>query len=349
MKPKIALFLGAGASTPFGKPVTSELKQRLVEKYAKDISGEDAKALVYALVSHRAFEDIEYVIQAIKDIHTFSSTEGAKFLFGSNAPEYVANIHGRNVPLRNLLAKSSDAMRLLEGDVFENYRWNNNSNNKLDAIYEPIFKMLGELSDGIHVFTTNYDRVIEQFCAFAGEYDYVDGFEYEADFRMNVWQDGSFKYVGNRKPVYLYKLHGSLGWKETFEGLYVNLIEEGISDDHNFTSVLIYPSLCPKDGEEKEPFKTIRTRFQEYLKEAQYCIVIGFSFRDEHINKIFREFLQKGGRLIIFSPTAQKDLALHFQKEVLTSVKVIDGKLASNTVKGFVAQVSNLILEKPLT
>ena len=71
---------------------------------------------------------------------------------------------------------------------------------------------------------------------------------------------------------------------------------------------MIYPTISPKDGEEKEPYKTIREKFKEFMDIADICIVIGFSFRDEHINEIFSSFLQRNKKIISISNTADKNL-----------------------------------------
>jgi len=60
-------------------------------------------------------------------------------------------------------------------------------------------------------------------------------------------------------------------------------------------NLLIAPTISPKDGHEKEPFKTIRQKFINYLEIADVCIVIGFSFRDK---KVAEPFLSKAICLI---------------------------------------------------
>jgi hypothetical protein len=309
---KVALFLGAGASVPYDKPVTSALKDRLIVKYGG--SNDELHSVIHALVSKKSLPDIEYVLQAIRDLATFSETHAAYALFFDNAPDWTLNTNSRNVELRKIIRQTPELRKIIERDVFEHYRWHKKTDTAVVAILEQIFKVLSNQAPEVNVFTTNYDKAIERFCRLSSGYACVDGFDWDSEIKANVWQN-KFSYNGRRIPVYLHKLHGSLGWKEHADGMIVNTDVEGISDDHNFeNNVLVYPTLCPKDGEEREPFKSIRDRFDQYMTEAEYCFVIGFSFRDEHINKIFRKFLERRGRMAVLSPTASDDFAKNFRK-----------------------------------
>jgi hypothetical protein len=111
---------------------------------------------------------------------------------------------------------------------------------------------------------------------------------------------GSYSYpkVDNKiTNVYLYKLHGSLNWKRHKIYDIEATSEERRSYDSNYVeNLLVYPTLSPKDGAEVEPYKTIREEFRKYMEGADLCIVIGFSFRDMHINTIFSDFLKNVGR-----------------------------------------------------
>ena len=57
-------------------------------------------------------------------------------------------------------------------------------------------------------------------------------------------------------------------------------------------NLLIYPG--GKDEPETEPFKEVFQRFKKSMQESNVCYVVGFSFRDDYLNKIFTEFLQRG-------------------------------------------------------
>jgi hypothetical protein len=127
------------------------------------------------------------------------------------------------------------------------------------------------------------------------------------------WDKGKYEaqLADGEIPVYLYKLHGSTDWKRHKKHRIVATGEEGPSSDKNYIEpMLVYPTLSPKDGRGVKPYKTIREKFKEQLmKRTDVCIVIGFSFRDEHINSIFSKFLKLGTKtLIVVSPSAEKNI-----------------------------------------
>lgn len=68
---KIILFLGAGASAPFGKPTTLQLKQKLLEKYQYQL---EPKFLSSFLLCP-TYNDIEHVLQALRDIRQFIDSQ----------------------------------------------------------------------------------------------------------------------------------------------------------------------------------------------------------------------------------------------------------------------------------
>jgi hypothetical protein len=41
---------------------------------------------------------------------------------------------------------------------------------------------------------------------------------------------------------------------------------------------------------------------------ADVCIIVGFSFRDEHINSIFSDFIKRGKSIIVISPSADENV-----------------------------------------
>src|SRR5207247_2104771 len=145
------------------------------------------------------------------------------------------------------------------------------------------FEFLKMQSGEIHVFTSNYDKVVEQYCNLRKEnYSCIDGFERNPPNNEFARWTGIFNPISNgAKNVFLYKLHSSLNWKEHVDEGLVRTNEESKSDDHNFVrNVVIYPTLSPKNEEENEPHKSTIERFRNYMKEADACVVIGYSFRD---------------------------------------------------------------------
>ncbi|MGI0011736.1 MAG: hypothetical protein ACREAE_10090, partial [Nitrosopumilaceae archaeon] len=158
---KIALFLGAGASVPFGKPTTLQLKQTLMKKYPYSSD----PAYLSSFLGCDKFDDIEHVLQSLRDIQWFLDSYGAKFFSYAG---YGLHFHRGSDPIRLEDFVKKEVIRIekiIENDVFENYAWDNSKDEILSRIYDRIFQTLEKHSEKIMVFTTNYDRAIEEYCS----------------------------------------------------------------------------------------------------------------------------------------------------------------------------------------
>lgn len=299
---KIGLFLGAGASVPYNKPTTVELKNRLLEKYQN-------RGLFQALLEHPEFQDIEYVLTAVRQIVKFSKTLG-----GSFCKTNTGNFSSHADTLQEF-------EKVLENEIFENYSWKHSDDETVSKIITPIFDIIKKESNEITVFTTNYDRSIEEYCSNPdNRLRCVDGFHLNQYNGRFLWAKGDYGYLGKNDEghdVFLYKIHGSLNWKKhTKYGIERTTYERKPAEDSNYDEdFLIYPTLSPKDeAEGKEPYNTILDKFDETLKALDACIVIGFSFRDGHINEKFAEFVNAGKKLILLGPNAASDFRINVLK-----------------------------------
>ena len=71
---KMALFLGDGASVPYQRPTTENLKSKLKEKYtySENDNITPEHYYLYSILKFPFFQDIEHVLQCIKEIDFFS-------------------------------------------------------------------------------------------------------------------------------------------------------------------------------------------------------------------------------------------------------------------------------------
>lgn len=298
-KKSIVLFLGAGASVPFGKPTTKQLLERLAP--------EDSKirySFRNSLLKCPQFLDIEYVLSAATQIRDFlyNSLGGAYFKYLSesqNALHTTRDPSASPINFHTTLPEWDGIVRSLEDDVFNNYRWDGNFDDDLEKIYDPLFDFIKQYSDELIICTTNYDKAIENYCE-RKRYACVDGFQ--EILGAHRWVKGQFYYPAKtegRTYVYLYKLHGSLDWKENRRGDIIKTHEEGRPGDPTYRgNLLIYPTLDPKPVE-SDPFTTIINEFMKRIKDADICIVIGFSFRDKYLSDLLIEFKSKKDKKLI--------------------------------------------------
>ena len=174
--------------------------------------------------------------------------------------------------------------------MYKEYETKPEESSRIRSAYGKLFESIEKVSNeetDVVVFTTNYDRVIEEFCMDTPQYDLVDGFIHDPRHRIYGWNPKEFgRTGGNRTLVKLFKLHGSLDWRKTHDGRIVQIRSEQRIVRSNLyeRNMLIYFATHEKPAE--EPFVTLYEHFSKQLLEADVLITIGFSYRDDHINDI---------------------------------------------------------------
>ena len=296
----IGLFLGAGASVPYNYKTTLEMKEHILE-YASRISDPKERIFIEKLVNFHTCTDIEYVLDLVIKLEEFyqyvkkyEDNEKIKEFFKEFPIQLqqddnnfeIAEFYEFGIIIKKVRKK-------LEAEIWEQYRWKDEYIGKVLAIFGNMYEKWKEF--GLHIFTTNYDGVIEKYCE---RFDIVC----ERGFKAN--KHGSNLFRNNfsstaEKYLKFYKLHGSLDWDKKEDGRIICYDSDQKRSDKN--NVLINPVLSPKTEEKSHPFNKIIEQFREFMKDPknEICIVIGFSFRD--FEDIFSEFLKRNGNLIIIS------------------------------------------------
>lgn len=150
----------------------------------------------------------------------------------------------------------------------------------------------------IRVFTTNND-LFNETALDALNIHYINGFSgglhryfnpaifnYTWSKRMDTSID---KYEPVEDMVYLYKIHGSVNWRETKDAgnNYFEIEEVVPSETEADGSVLIYPTPTKQDKSLGSPYVDLFREFQNKLLEPHSVLfVIGYSFSDRHVNDI---------------------------------------------------------------
>ena len=351
----IGLFLGAGASVSYDKPATEKFKKMLLEKYPPT---NFRNHLMTSLLSVPEFTDIEYVLQSIKDIKEFSKSKGNSFfsyIAKSGFQHQMLAYQSQGYSYDQIMNELGEINNIIEDEIFRTYSWNHDKDHDLNAVMFELIGVLMKESERIRIFTTNYDRAVEEYASENG-YQILDGFRFDVSTGRFLWigqknyhyedenrypTDFDFK----KKNIYLYKLHGSLNWKQHKKHGIVKVDFESKPADPNFEKdYLIYPTLSPKDGQELEPYMTIRDEFIEALGKIDVCVVIGFSFRDQHITEKFRDFVnRRDSYLVVVSPTAYHDVQKYLLEENIIEEKVKE----EITEAGGRAQIT--CVNKPIT
>ena len=230
-------------------------------------------------------------------------------------------INRESHPYEQLVEQLPDVRQGLQKEIFDGYKLNATRHGmQIDATLTPILDFLKTHSDKIMIFTTNYDRVIEEFARRQSEqFLLIDGFRSEHNqeyvFDSNVSEHND---LGSKHPIFLYKLHGSLNWVKGDDGRIQRISVETKLDLPN-ENLLIYPTLSPKEDADTEPYLTLFKKFETNMEKADMLIVIGSSFRDREItNKISEQFVDRKKKLIILSPTGIRDYCQNILKKKYT-------------------------------
>lgn len=146
----------------------------------------------------------------------------------------------------------------------------------------------------VHLFTTNYDLLIEQAFEESAA-PYFDGFvgTRQAFFDLGAVEDEDLL---PPRWARLWKIHGSLNWRLTSDGKRV--VRSSETPDTT-TSYLIYPSHLKYDQSRKMPYLAMLDRLKAFLLQPNAVLFMsGYSFSDEHINDVICRSLEA-------NPTAQ--------------------------------------------
>lgn len=321
----ICLFLGAGSSVVYEKPTTLEFRHKLsflpVNRpfFYNDLSIPDL------LGQFEPQADIEEVLESLKNIMDFHESKGStlfnltfpRFFRSSADDENEFDVIPEATDYRtisydkytvseeiylNTFKKLKNMQIQIYKQIFAQYRWNEKHNPSLNKIMSSFFSIFS--NHDISIATTNYDQAFETFCDLSkSKIQYIDGFELDASQRF-IWT-GKFKNsLGDTTRINYYKLHGSLDWKKVKGyGIVRTKQEDYGNENYDNTDCLIYPTISPKEGGTNEPFKSIFDKFKETLKKTDLLIIVGFSFRDLEITKLFKEFSKSGKQIVIVNPS----------------------------------------------
>jgi hypothetical protein len=302
----VALFLGAGASSPFDKMLMGEFIDHL-----KNQDGFRNAPLFGDIVSAPEGRDLEHLFEELDE---WSRK-------GYHLQDDTASVRMRGSPLSSaepsLKKVAREASRMLEGlrkEVFHAYRNFQPAHSKelvlrFEALFGVLLKKVDLGKNPIVVFTTNYDPAIETFCqGKAGEYRLSDGFVPQWNAGSPVWHRESIDQLQlgatNQKDLVLFKLHGSTSWFKSGRQFIKSDAPIYAGADTSFENLLIYPAK--KKVALDDPYFTAYDYFQRTLENCKLCVVIGYSFRDyDALSRLYSAAsFNQNLKLLVLDPSA---------------------------------------------
>jgi len=285
----IALFLGAGASKPFGFPLTREILPIIRDRLSarslfttfpdSAVCLDDLSRLLLALLP--GFNDVTD-LPLITDI---LSLVDYSLLTSTN-------------PLRGCSSEDLRRLRLLlEQAIYDALWWPYPK-----GVPPPVLSRLSsgllnliESGESLGIISTNYDIAVETEIARAWSYNPL---RFDFGFSWRDPRSGNRIERSSEASLSFYKLHGSVNWLrcELCEHIYINL--KGVIAYHGYSSapteantchcghttlrpVLIAPSLV-RDVREVNLLE-IWKHSLELLRQAHEWVIIGYSFPSEDI------------------------------------------------------------------
>lgn len=268
-------------------------------------SGQNSGDLVKFIVGHDIYTDVEKLYDGIDRMRRLHDIPNL-------SPIFLA-LHGSDAMLNNTLDDMAHLRSIIRDVLLDSFNIDLDAHETIKHMYDMVQLIIGAgETDGLQVFTTNYDTVMEAY-ADAGRLEIVNGFKHSGHL-TRIWADEWARHT-DRPPLYLTKLHGSVRWYKDGED---NIMESGDVKQRNMKhDVMIYPTEGAKDYS-GEPFATMLRRFKEDIKDIDVLLVIGFSYRDEDIADIIINEVENGMALISVSPDAASDIRRVSQADIKT-------------------------------
>lgn len=187
--------------------------------------------------------------------------------------------------------------------------------------YRKIQYFANDLGSNLRVFSLNYDLCVESGCTSDAVFT---GFGRESNQCGRVWHDSLMLQDDVvTSPVRLYKLHGSVDWRQE-NGLLVSHDSPrpcGNADDYQ----LIFGTA--NKMRYTEPYLFLLSEFRRCAYNAKVIICIGYSFQDAHINSILQHAFESRAKTklvhVTWAPQMKRDeFVQQEQKRVSECVRI---------------------------
>ena len=292
----LGLLLGSGFTTAVSYAAKASATDMTPRGFSSDFDKEiAAHAAASASRCGRGQPNIEDHIRAALVL-----LEGLAVLQDTRSPKLKNELDG-------LLKAFLGSLLTTESGILKGMNNEQNDARYLLISFLLSFSSRAASRERLHIFTTNYDRLIEYGSDLAG-LRVIDRFvgaltpvfrssRIEVDYHYNPpGIRGEPRYLEG--VVHLTKLHGSLDWRWEHHALKKYAVPFGAGSDHPDVvssptdSIMIYPNPA-KDVE------TLYFPYADLFRDFSAClcrpntslIVYGYGFGDDHINRVLRDML----------------------------------------------------------
>jgi len=311
----IVILTGAGASKPLGLPVMSEF---LDDKFwdRGDSWFRAAAYLGYQWArANTGVADFEYIYTLQHTLSTMTIDEPLAFGLTHQAPTQLSLPGGATIsleiePLRKGASAVLEHLRDHVHNTLEAF-----DQTKASSLYgrflQPIIEQLPTPPE-LSLFTTNYDRTIESIwqqgdhaAAFGRPIVLRRGFVIKDPYQPGLsWDATDFDKPSDTDDglLRLFKLHGSLHWRFTGDGV----VETEANEYARDRSAIIYP-LKDAKTDLQEPFATLFRFWRTSIASCTDCVVVGSSLRDPHLLEPIKQAFNQNPHLKVWLIDPQAD------------------------------------------
>ena len=186
------------------------------------------------------------------------------------------------------------------------------NSSRYDPSYLSMLKVFIPNGGRLKVFSLNYDVTVEDACQTAGT-SFTTGFR-------NTWHPSLFRNPGY--AINLYKLHGSLSWCSKTELEPAQLIEKSPDDCDPLPELVLGPGTKLQND---DPFVTLYSEFHNAITRAKACVIMGWSFRDDHIKKPLRAASNRGMKVVDVRPGDDRETCFtHYQRISMSAKEALE-------------------------
>lgn len=305
----ICLFLGAGASAPFGKL----LMDSFVDVIQKNTTNERAKSLLDFLIQQKG-KDLEEILE---DLALFMDKK--YYLEGTN----IYNLSSFCTGFENMRVLADHLDVKIRKELIEHYRGIDNLDdilNKYNPLFDTIVRGWKTKPVKIPIFTTNYDDIVDELCCNQEKkFNLVNGTRHASAFRnyvLDFAEYDRFKPVEDKINVVLFKLHGSICWEWDKKRKIIRINPKPLFDDYDpeVTKFFIAPTRAKIATE--YPYRILYEFLHRCLDKAKLFIIIGYSFRDyDSLTKFYSSLdFNPNLKLFILDGKAEELKEKHFSQ-----------------------------------
>lgn len=310
-RPNVVVFAGAGASKALPEtnfPTTVEFFESLPPSITDNTHFQFLDDFLRS-VKDKSVIDIEDVLLELQSLIAFlQSANDQSSIIGRAVASNLINRVGGGWNFGQLQGggtKLSNELEKLQGQInAQVYRLYSKepTDEELEETWNPLLRDLID-NYSLNLFTTNYDLVIENSIqsisneVTANKWLGATGRQ-QKRLDLSQWREDTKRSVG-----LLTKLHGSLNWKLDEDDI---LLGDWAFTGNHAKQAIIYPGF--KGASSAVFFDPFHDYLTRTLARADHVLVVGFAFRDDAINQIFRASLNPSAVVTVMDPNKTLDV-----------------------------------------